>query len=174
MTISDFPVLISTHEVFHLIFSSCLVEEEEWERGWVGILQPAKVNPRHLFSFYPGREELRCWAPCSEWQSLSGTAVKWCLPSQLLGACVDQPPWLASDLIFGVVSHLVLFHSNINNFCWVVNVFNPVLLFFHCSRYATAAQPVYQATSLPYFHPSEWPLLPPGLQNHKRRLPVFT
>lgn len=40
---------------------------------------------------------------------------------------------------FEVVSHALLFHSNINTCCWAFNVFNLFLLFFHISGYATAA-----------------------------------
>lgn len=46
--VRDLPVLISTHKLFHLIFFLCVIEDTEWERGWVGIWQQAKVNPTQL------------------------------------------------------------------------------------------------------------------------------
>lgn len=42
---SDLPVLIFTHELFHLIFSPCPIEEGETEHGRVGTWQTVKFNP---------------------------------------------------------------------------------------------------------------------------------
>lgn len=37
---------------FYLIFSPHLVDEGKWENSWVGVQQPAKVNPLHLLKCY--------------------------------------------------------------------------------------------------------------------------
>lgn len=53
--VGDLPAYASTHELFHLAFFPWPVGEGEWERGWVGIWQPAKVSPPHLHtSLLPG------------------------------------------------------------------------------------------------------------------------
>lgn len=41
----NFPVLISIHKVFYLIFSPSPAEKGEWESSSVGTWQPAKVIP---------------------------------------------------------------------------------------------------------------------------------
>lgn len=135
---SDFPLLISAHELLHLFFSppALLRRRNEKGAGWVYCSQP-KANHHNSFL----AKELGCWAPCRECQSWSGMAMQWWLP---LG-CV----WISHPEL-GVVSHALFLCSNSINFRWVLNGFSLVLFSFHVPGYATAAL-VCLPSHIPYF-----------------------
>lgn len=61
MMVSNLPVCISTHAVFHLS-PPCRTEEgEAWASSWVGIWLLAKVNPRAVVT------SLKVWRSCGAW-----------------------------------------------------------------------------------------------------------
>lgn len=47
---SDLPAFISTKGLSHHVFCSYLVEEREWQSGWLDVWLLAKVNPPHSIS----------------------------------------------------------------------------------------------------------------------------
>lgn len=78
---ASFAILIKwsltwpTRAFSYLIFSPHLVEKGKWESSWVGVWQPAKVNPLHLFfkCFYYSPSDF--YGPVFPWTSPSFSKI---------------------------------------------------------------------------------------------------